>query len=129
MTITETLYQSNTQLNRAFGAHKDTAESPAAKTISVGFMPRRVRWLDETTLDSWEWISGMANGTTLKTDGTTQARTLNTANAAISIVRDGTQGSLLADSYKPAMEKGSYAITIAAAAIAASSQCRFEVFE
>ena len=133
MTITATLTQSNTHLNRAFGSHLETAGG--AKTITVGFMPRRVKWVDETNLHSWEWFSGMANGTSLRTDGSTKARTLNTAEAAISIAQDTaitdyiTTGVALVGGYRPAVQKGTYVVSIAAAVAAASAQCRFEIVE
>ena len=125
MTITATLYQSNVELGRAWGAHLDTAGG--AKTITVGFKPRRVKWFDETNLHSWEWFDGMANGTTLKTHGSTQARTLDTTDVGISVAQDTAQGALTATAYMPALAKGSYVVSIAAAIAAASAQCRFEV--
>ncbi len=70
--------------NRAQGSYIDTAGTPAAADLTVGFIPRYVAWHSTTGRISYEWFEGMAAGTTLKTvaNGT---RTLDTADVAISV--------------------------------------------
>lgn len=87
ITATQTMHPASVN-NRAQGRHLDDAGTPALKTITLGFTPRYVLWLNETDRVSHEWFEGMADGTTLKTaaNGT---RTLDTADVGID-VDDGT---------------------------------------
>ena len=93
-------------INKAQGSYLDDAGTPAAASLTVGFIPRYVAWHSTTGRISYEWFEGMAAGTTLKTvaNGT---RTLDTADAAISV--SATTG----------------VITIAAAAILQNEQIRW----
>jgi hypothetical protein len=131
MTITATLYQSNTHLNQAFGAHFDDAAQPAAKTISVGFMPRKVRYLNATDSIEFEWLFGMAATKTLKTvaNGT---RTLDTGTAITVSEATATLDSDL--NLKPTQTKATYVVTIAgyssgAGPILQNKQGYFEIVE
>ena len=129
MAITATQSQSNVQLNQSFGSHIDTASTPALKTITVGFNPRYVKYVDATNRIQWEWYSGMANGTTVKTVAAGTV-TLDTGNAAIS-VDSAVVTSTYADTGKvsPVSLKGDWIITIAAAAITQNAQGYFEILE
>lgn len=126
MTITATQYQSNVALECSYGAHLDDAGSPAAKAITVGFLPRKVRWINATDRITWEWQYGMANGTTLK-QAANGDRTLDTGDAAISVAQDTAQSSYITSAYKPVLEKGTYVVTIAAAVITQNKQNYFEI--
>ena len=121
MAITATLVQSNVVLNVSQGTHLDDAVSPAAKTISVGFLPRKVRWVNATDRIEYEWVTGNANGTTLKTVAA-GTRTLDTADVAISVasVKTGTA---------PVESKATFLVTIGAAAILQSKVNYFEIYE
>jgi len=74
--------------NKAQGSYLDSAGTPAAATITVGFLPRYFAWHSTTGRISYEWFEGMAAGTSLKTvaNGT---RTLDTADVAISVAATG----------------------------------------
>ena len=127
MTITSTTVESNVALNRLSGSFLDTG-TPDAVVIDVGFLPRYVKWVNTTTAVMWEWFTGMANGTTLKTSSA-GAKTLDTADVAISIAQTVAQGALTADAYLPVRVKGSFQVTVAAAIISASDQCYYEIRE
>lgn len=120
MAITATLSQSNFALNAAFGRHLDDAGTPALKTLTVGFLPRKVRWVNLTDRIEWEWMTGQANGTTLKTVAA-GTRTLDTGDAAISVASADT-------GVAPVTVKGTYDVTIAAAVILQSKQYAFEIY-
>ena len=94
--------------NRANGSYLDDAGTPAAATITPGFLPRYFAWHSTTGRISYEWFEGMASGTTLKTvaNGT---RTLDTADAAIQVASTGI-------------------VTIGAAAILQNEQIRWVAF-
>lgn len=70
--------------NKAQGSYLDSAASPAAATITPGFLPRYFAWHSTTGRISYEWFEGMAAGTTLKTVAA-GTRTLDTADAAITV--------------------------------------------
>ena len=91
--------------NKAHGSYLDDAATPAAATITPGFLPRYFAWHSTTGRISYEWFEGMAAGTSLKTvaNGT---RTLNTADVAITVASTGV-------------------VTIAAAAILQNEQIRW----
>ena len=110
MTITATLYQSNVALNQAYGAHLDDAAQPAAKTITIGFNPRKVRVLNATDRIEYEWQSGMAATYTLKiaADGT---RTLDSGT----IISVDATNAALTDSdgnLKPSQPKATWVVTV-----------------
>lgn len=90
------------------GRYLDDAVTPAAASLTPGFMPRKVRWINDTDRIEWEWVEGRAAGTTLKSvaNGT---RTLDTSDAAISV--NSTTG----------------VVTIAAAVIAQNKQYSYEI--
>ena len=93
--------------NHARGRHLDDAGTPALKTITLGFLPRYVRWLDDTSRVMWEWYEGMADGTTLKT-AAAGTRTLDTADVGITV------------------NDAALTVTIAAAVIAQNDQYSWE---
>jgi len=85
MAITQT--QSKVEasvVNKAQGSFLDDVASPAAATLTVGFIPRYVAWHNVTDRISYEWFQGAAAGTTLKTVAA-GTRTLDTADVAISV--------------------------------------------
>lgn len=53
--------------NLARGRYLDSAATPAAVTLTVGFLPRAVKWVNLTDRIQYEWYEGMAANTTLKT--------------------------------------------------------------
>lgn len=119
MTITATLVQTGALIEYAAGTHFDDAGSPALKAISVGFLPKKVRWVNSTDRIEYEWVTGNANGTTLKTVAA-GTRTLDTADVAISVASANT-GAV------PVLVKGTYVVTIAAAAILQNKVNYFEI--
>ena len=119
MTITATLKQSNVVLNDASGRHLDDAATPALKAITIGFLPRKVRWVNLTDRIEWEWMTGQANGPTLKTVAA-GTRTLDTVDVAISVASADTGAA-------PVTVKGTYVVTIAAAVILQNKQYAFEI--
>lgn len=84
MTITKTNLP-KTDANEQFstGRYFDDAGTPALAVINLGFSPRRFIWKNLTDRVSWEWLEGMAAGTTLKTAANGD-QTLDTADVAIS---------------------------------------------
>jgi len=74
---------------RIQGQYLDSAGTPAAASLTPGFIPRYVKWINATDRVTHEWHEGMAAGTSLKTaaNGT---RTLDTSDVAISV--DSTTG-------------------------------------
>ena len=132
MAITATQYTSNTQLNRAYGLYLDSAASPAAAVLTVGFNPRYVRYVDSTNQVKWEWFYGMANGTSVKRSNG-NVGTLNTADVAVTVAQDTAQGTqsqaLGSGAYNPAIQKGSYTVTIGAALILQNAQGFYEIRE
>jgi len=67
MAITSTQKNSEGILRYATGSYLDDAASPADATITLGFTPKYVRWINVTDRDEWEWFDGADDGTTLKT--------------------------------------------------------------
>ena len=72
-------------VNVAQGSYLDSAATPAAAVLTLGFLPRYFAWHSTTGRISYEWFEGMAAGTSLKTvaNGT---RTLDTTDVAITVV-------------------------------------------
>jgi len=68
----------------AHGRYLDDAATPAAATITLGFLPRYFEWLNDTDRIGWAWYEGMADGTTLKS-AAAGTRTLDTSDAAITV--------------------------------------------
>lgn len=126
MTITATLVAANVVPNFVQGTHLDDAATPALKTVTVGFLPRKIRWVNLTDRTQYEWVTGNANGTTLKTVAAGTV-TLDTADVAISVANDTAQSSYITSAYKPVLEKGTYVVTIAAAAILQNKVNSFEI--
>lgn len=120
MAITATSFQSNGVASFMGGRHLDDAATPAAKTITCGFEPRKVRWVNLTDRIEWEWVQGNADGTTLKTVAA-GTRTLDTADVAISVAETDTGAA-------PAKIKGTMKVTIAAAVILQNKQYAFEIY-
>lgn len=54
-------------INKAQGRYLDSAATPAAATLTVGFLPREVKWINLTDRITYEWYEGMAADTTIKT--------------------------------------------------------------
>ncbi len=75
-------------VRHATGSFMDDAATPAAATITLGFQPRYVCLENVTDRIKYEWFDGNANGTTLKTVAA-GTRTLDTADAAVSVVANG----------------------------------------
>jgi hypothetical protein len=84
MAITSTQNNGDAIVHSASGAWSDSAGTPALATLTLGFTPRYVCWLNATDRIQYEWFDGMAAGTTLKTVAA-GTRTLDTADAAISV--------------------------------------------
>lgn len=84
MAITSTQSDSDIATRNVEGAYLDSAGTPAAAALTLGFSPKYVCWLNATDRIQYEWYSGMANGTTLKTVAA-GTRTLDTADVAISV--------------------------------------------
>ena len=89
MAITATQKNSGVTERNVSGAYLDSAASPAAATLTPGFVPRYVAWHNVTDRISYEWFDGAAGGTTLKTVAA-GTRTLDTADVAITVNTDGT---------------------------------------
>jgi hypothetical protein len=89
MATTATQKNGKGMVRHTSGAYLDDAGTPAAATLTLGFIPRYVRWLNATDRIQYEWFDGMAAGTTLKTVAA-GTRTLDTADVAISVGTDGT---------------------------------------
>ncbi len=104
MAITSTQDNGQAEARNASGSHFDDAASPAAATITLGFTPKYFAWHNVTGRISYEWFSGAANGTTLKTVAA-GTRTLDTVDVAISV-----SGPV---------------VTVGAAAILQNNQCRW----
>lgn len=68
MTITKTVTNFDGVARRAQGRFLDSASSPAAAVISLGFTPRSFKWQDETDRTSIEKTEGMSAANTLTTD-------------------------------------------------------------
>src|SRR4051812_38707711 len=84
MAITSTQQDSDVATRNVQGAYLDSAGSPAAAPLTLGFSPVYVCWENATDRIKYEWYKGMANGTTLKTVAA-GTRTLDTADVAISV--------------------------------------------
>jgi len=121
MAITATRKDSNMTLNQAYGRHLDDAATPAAKSISVGFAPRKITWTNLTDRISWVWEDGMASGTTLK-QAANGDRTLDTGDVAIAL-------TTTAGGTAPVTTKPTFTVTIAAAVIVQNKQYSFEILE
>ena len=119
MTITASSFKTSGVVNYEIGRHFDDAATPALKAITVGFSPKKVRWVNLTDRIEWEWQVGVANGTSLKTVAA-GTRTLDTADVAISVM-DASTGSA------PTVVKGANVVTIAAAVILQNKQYQYEV--
>lgn len=77
MTITSAQTNAIEMSRVATGSHADDASSPAAVSVSVGFTPRYVLFLNQTTRVQYEWFEGMTAAHALKTaaNGTRTAET------------------------------------------------------
>lgn len=84
MAVTSSQVNGSGHVRNTTGAYLDSAGSPAAATLTLGFTPRYVCWLNATDRIQYEWYDGMAAGTTLKTVAA-GTRTLDTGDAAISV--------------------------------------------
>ena len=104
MAITSSQENGDAIVHYASGSYLDSAGTPAAATITLGFTPRYFAWHSTTGRISYEWFDGMADGTTLKTVAA-GTRTLDTTDVAIDV-----DGGI---------------VTIAAAAILQNEQIRW----
>lgn len=84
MAITSTQEDSPITTRGVEGAFLDSAASPAAAALTLGFSPQYVCWENATDRIKYEWYKGMANGTTLKTVAA-GTRTLDTTDVGISV--------------------------------------------
>ena len=89
MAITQSQTNSDGVVRLTTGSHLDDAATPALLTITPGYTPRYVRFVNATDRIEWEWFEGAADGTTLKTVAA-GTRTLDTADAAITVNDDDT---------------------------------------
>jgi hypothetical protein len=67
MPITSTQTNASDNPYLASGSYADDAGSPAAMSIDVGFTPRYVQMVNQTTRVMNEWFSGMTSGHAVKT--------------------------------------------------------------
>ena len=67
MTITATQSNAAETTRVAQGSHTDDAASPAAISVTVGFTPRYVQCVNQTTRVGYEWYEGMTAAHAIKT--------------------------------------------------------------
>lgn len=67
MTITATQKNAFQPGKRASGAHLDSAGTPAAITLTLGFTPSHVVMVNVTTIQRQEWFTGMGAADAFKT--------------------------------------------------------------
>ena len=67
MAITESQNYGVHPNKMAVGSFSDDAASPAAYTVKVGFGPRYVRMMNETTGQMMEWLYGMGDADAIQT--------------------------------------------------------------
>lgn len=84
MAIVSTQDNGSDVTRNSSGSYLDDAGTPAAAAITLGFTPKYFAWHNVTDRISYEWFSGNANGTTLKTVAA-GTRTLDTSDVAISV--------------------------------------------
>ena len=134
MAITSTQFNTSLRMQFASGSYLDSAATPAAAVITLGFSPRYVRVVNETTRVQEEWFFGMAAtktlaqaaaGTgTLDTSSlivvTDPTAVLSTADAA-----DTTTGAAYQSTANP---DRAAKFTIAAAVMAQNDQIRWQAF-
>jgi hypothetical protein len=77
MTITATQSNAQESTRVAQGSHLDDAGSPDAISVTVGFTPRYVQVVNQTTRVTFEWYEGMTAAHAVKTiaNGTRSAET------------------------------------------------------
>lgn len=121
MAITATAVRSNFALNVIQGTLTDTAATPALYTVTCGFVPRKVVFKNLTDRTQYEWTTGNANGTALKTVAAGTV-TLDTADVSISV------DSALTGT-APVQFKADTVITFAAAIIIQNKVNEFEIYE
>lgn len=123
MAITQS--QSNTPpvVQYASGSYLDSAASPALMTITLGFTPRFIRVLDETTRVEYQWYDGMAATNNLKI-AAAGTRTLDTNSAIIPVIQ--TAVSANGDATAPPALVESF--TFFASGIAQNDQLRWQAF-
>lgn len=109
MTITSTKRDGRSLEPTTSGSYFDDAASPAAAVLTLGYIPRYVRFINVTDRIEYEWFEGTVNGTTLKTVAA-GTRTLDTADVAISV---------------SSANQSAGVVTIGAAAILQNKQCRW----
>ena len=67
MAITATQTQKESGFRHVVGRYLDSASTPAAPTLTLGFKPRVVRWHNLTDRITEEWFEGMAADSSLHT--------------------------------------------------------------
>ena len=67
MTITSTQTNAVENNDVATGSYADDAGSPAAISVTVGFTPRYVQVVNQTTRVMFEWFEGMTAAHAIKT--------------------------------------------------------------
>lgn len=65
----------------ASGAYLDSAGSPAAPSLSVGFTPRYVKMVNATTFQVQEWFQGLGSADAVKS--------VNHADTQFSVITSG----------------------------------------
>lgn len=120
MAITQSMVQAQPVMNVATGRYLDDAGSPAAPTITIGFVPRFVEWFNVTDRISYQWFDGMAAASALKqvAAGTrtlelSEGITVNAAQPAAGVSQ-------------PATPYGSF--TVAAAAVLQNKQYSWRAY-
>lgn len=81
MAITATQKNAFDPGKRAYGAHLDSAASPAAITLTLGFTPSHVVMVNVTTIQRQEWFNGMGAADAFKS--------ANHASAQFSLLTSG----------------------------------------
>jgi hypothetical protein len=67
MAIVQTQTNAVAEISFANGSYADDAGSPAAFSVTVGFTPRYVKIVNQTTRDMYEWFEGMTAAHAVKT--------------------------------------------------------------
>lgn len=88
MAITETQNNAVEITRIATGSYTDDAATPAAPELTLGFTPKYVKMINETTLVIQEWFGGMGDADAFQTAdtgaGTTDLSKLTTGGITVS---------------------------------------------
>ncbi|WP_322037979.1 hypothetical protein [Burkholderia cenocepacia] len=96
-TTTNSMAQAESIVNHATGVVVTDSATAAALTITCGFRPRIIRWINVTSsaaLVKDEWYDGMSANNSVHTVGSTGVVTLSTtAGPSVGSVAAGTDGT------------------------------------